>query len=98
MKKDTLKVAGKLFNSNQLDIISGISTGGLYILNANNCIQGDLNQDNFIDISDLIILVNIIIGIGDTNNYIFCSGDLDNNNGFNILDIINLSIEILENQ
>ncbi|MDB4125964.1 FG-GAP-like repeat-containing protein [Candidatus Marinimicrobia bacterium] len=90
--------SGKLFNSNQLDIISGISTGGLYILNANNCIQGDLNEDNFIDISDLIILVNIIIGIGDANNYIFCSGDLDNNNGFNILDIINLSIEILENQ
>ena len=88
--------SGNLFNSNQLDIISGISTGGLYILNTNNCMHGDLNEDSYVNVSDIIVLIHIILGISEANNYTYCSGDLDNNNGFNILDIIDLSKQILE--
>ena len=88
---------GHLFESNQFNIISGISTGGLYFLSEELCDQGDLNQDEIINILDILILVDLVLELQDKNSYYMCSGDFDNNYGFNILDIINLSVKILEN-
>ena len=81
---------GNLFNSNQFDIISGISTGGVYFLSEQLCDQGDLNQDEVIDIFDMLILIQLVLELQDKNSYFKCSGDIDNNFGFNILDILNL--------
>ena len=88
--KDVKFVGGNLYNSNQFDLIAGISTGGIYILSENLCTQGDLNQDLAININDIIMIVNIILGIEQSNNLLQCSGDLDNNNGLNLYDIISL--------
>ena len=85
-----------VYASNQFDIISGISTGGLYILSDDICVLGDLNQDNLIDVSDIITLVNIILEIYPKNAYFNCSGNLNNDLGFNISDIIYLINQILE--
>ena len=87
---------GNLFKSNQFNIISGISTGGLYFLSESLCDQGDLNQDQIINIADILVLINIIFDLQSNNKYFICSGDLDNNSGLNILDIINLVRYILE--
>tara|TARA_B100000676_G_C18087603_1_gene856434 strand:- start:4393 stop:6318 length:1926 start_codon:yes stop_codon:yes gene_type:complete len=88
--KDVKFIGGNLYNSNQFDLIAGISTGGIYILSENLCTQGDLNQDLAININDIIMIVNIILGIEQSNNLLQCSGDLDNNNGLNLYDIISL--------
>ena len=87
---------GNLFKSNHFDIISGISTGGLYFLSEKICDQGDLNQDGIINILDIMILVDLVLELQDKNSYFICSGDFDNNYGFNILDILNLLDKILE--
>ena len=87
---------GNLFKSNQFNFISGISTGGLYFLSESLCDQGDLNQDQIINIADILVLINIIFDLQSNNKYFICSGDLDNNSGLNILDIINLVGNILE--
>ena len=87
---------GSLFNSNQFDVISGVSTGGLYFLSETLCLQGDLNQDETINITDILILIDLLFNLQNKNSYYICSGNLDNNLGLNILDIINLIIKILE--
>ena len=87
---------GSLFESNQFNIISGISTGGLYFLSEILCNQGDLNQDEIINIFDILILIDLVFELQNSNAYFKCSGDLDNNNGFNIFDIINLVLQIIE--
>ena len=87
---------GNLFESNEFNIISGISTGGLYFLSETLCDLGDLNKDQIINISDILTLINIVFGLDTSNSYYMCSGDLDNNSGLNILDITNLVIKILD--
>ena len=84
-----------LFKSNQFNIISGLSTGGLYLLSETICMHGDLNQDQGINILDILILINLTFETQDKNSYFMCSGDLDNNHGFNILDIISLVLIII---
>ena len=87
---------GNLFNSNHFNIISGVSTGGLYFLSEKLCNQGDLNQDEIINILDMLILVDLVLELQDKNSYFMCSSDFDNNYGLNILDILNLLDKILE--
>ena len=86
---------GNLFDSNHFNIISGVSTGGLYLLSEKLCEQGDLNQDEIINIFDMLILIDLVLGLQDKNSYLKCSGDFDNNYGFNILDILTLLDKIL---
>jgi len=87
---------GHLYSSNQFDIICGISTGGLYILSEFLCEHGDLNQDDLVDIFDIIILINIIVETNYDSTYSRCAGDLNNDFGFNIMDVINLAVLIME--
>ena len=94
--KDVKFTGGNLFYSNQFNIISGISTGGLYILTEDLCAYGDLNQDEIINISDLIMLISIILDDDSIQSYFYCSGDLNNDTGINILDI-SLYIQLLLN-
>ena len=88
---------GRLFESNQFNIISGISTGGLYFLSEELCDQGDLNQDGTINILDLLNSIDLVLELQDKNSYYMCSADFDNNYGLNVFDIINLVVKILEN-
>ena len=81
---------GNLFSSNQFDLITGISTGGIYFLSEYLCMHGDLNQDQTLNVNDIILIVNIILGNFESNNLLQCSGDIDNNKGLNLYDIISL--------
>ena len=38
----------------------------------------------------MLILIQLVLELQDKNSYFKCSGDIDNNFGFNILDILNL--------
>ena len=57
---------------------------------------GDLNQDNIVNILDVIILVNIILGT-EPNDYQQITGDLNSDEILNVLDII-LLVNIILNR
>ena len=63
---------------------------GVYIYSGSNIILGDLNEDSLIDVLDLVIVINIIIGneIPNTNQLI--SGDINTDNTIDVLDIVQL--------
>ena len=85
--KNVKLFGGNLFSSNEYNIISGISTGGIYLLSEELCIHGDLNQDELVNVSDILILIDLIFESHSRNAYLKCAGDLNNDSGFNILDI-----------
>ena len=57
---------------------------------------GDINSDELIDILDIILIVNSILGIIDLTPLQFLSADLNENGLINVLDIIQLVNLILE--
>ena len=81
---------GNLYNSNQLDLIVGLSTGGVYFLSEDLCMHGDLNQDQAVNINDVIMIVNIVLDDIIQDNFLYCTADIDNNNGLNLFDIISI--------
>ena len=70
---------------------------GVYISNNSNILIGDLNMDSLINVQDLVITVNIIIGniIPNTNQLV--SGDVNNDNTIDVLDVVLLVNTILDN-
>jgi len=54
---------------------------------------GDLNADTLINVVDVVILVNYILGIGELNT--LEQGDMDNNNLINVVDVVLLMNLIL---
>jgi len=61
-------------------------TLNLSLLNWEPEILGDINQDNSIDITDIILLVNILLGISQDNGL----ADLNQDSEINVLDVIQL--------
>ena len=49
--------------------------------------MGDLNQDGLINVQDIILSINIILGTS-PSNYELCSGDLNEDDVIDILDIV----------
>ena len=49
--------------------------------------MGDLNQDGLINVQDIIISINIILG-GEPSDYELWSGDLNQDGVIDILDIV----------
>ena len=66
----------------------------LYILDEltdnNNIIVGDINLDSSINILDIVILVNFILGSQSPIDDQFSYSDLNNDNILNVLDIVQL--------
>ena len=54
-------------------------------------LQGDLNQDETINITDILILIDLLLVISEIKIHITMFWRFDNNYGLNILDIINLT-------
>ena len=73
--------------------------GVFYAINTNFCeepIAGNLNCDSFIDVSDIIILIEFILEQVFPSGFQFNLGDLNNDNILDILDIIIMVNTILE--
>ena len=49
--------------------------------------MGDLNQDGLINVQDIILTINIILG-APPSNYELCSGDINEDGVIDILDIV----------
>jgi len=49
---------------------------------------GDLNQDTQINVLDVVVLVNIILGLENPSDYQLVAGDINSDNNINIQDVI----------
>lgn len=77
-----------------LDIYTGTSLGGIYHLRAGQCQNGDLTGNLETDVSDIISLVNVVLGLGWDENSL-CHGDINADGLLNISDIILIIVFIL---
>ena len=62
----------------------------------NNSLIGDINNDEVINILDVILLINFIIGVSEPSNNDIISSDLNQDGILNVLDIVILVNIILE--
>ena len=60
----------------------------VFIDNQDDCVSGDLNTDDVINVQDVVIMVNLVLGsISDWNEYL-CSADYNNDSQINVQDIV----------
>ena len=89
---NTRPAAGYIFGIDTLDIITGLSAGGMYHIQTEICaLPGDLNSDGGWNVLDIVTLANCILAdtCGDQENG--CSGDMNGDSGYNVLDIVALA-------
>ena len=75
---------------------SNLKRTGFY-LSTSGMNPGDINQDQIIDILDLVMIVNYILGIQELEIIQIYAADLNEDGVINIQDIINIINKILEN-
>jgi large repetitive protein len=92
---NTTLTTGHLSQSTGLDILTGLSTGGLYHLSFDNCIDGDMNDDGAIDVLDIIALISFILLSEEPPDFGDCTVDMNQDQQVDILDIIILVTQIL---
>ena len=75
-------------------IIENIGEQDTTLCGAPDCIAGDLNNDGFFNILDIVMLSDCILD-GSDNTFCYC-GDMNNDGEMNVLDIVELVDIILE--
>ena len=56
---------------------------------------GDVNLDELINVQDVVVIINFILGFSEPSQQQFINGDMDENGILNILDVIRIVNEIL---
>jgi hypothetical protein len=64
-----------------------------YVCPEDDGILGDLNDDNMLNVQDIILMINMILGVDESND----DADLSGDGVINILDVIQLMNLILGN-
>ena len=93
---NTKPAIGYLFDERKIDIIVGISTGGMYHLQGECTSIGDLNDDGDWNVLDVVGLANCVLAANCDVN-IGCAGDLSGDGLHNVLDIVALANCVLSN-
>jgi len=89
---NTRPAVGYIFEIGPLDIITGLSAGGMYHIQTEICaLLGDLNGDGGWNVLDIVALANCVLAgtCGDQENG--CAGDMNGDSGYNVLDIVALA-------
>ena len=60
-----------------------------------DCLKGDLNHDGFLQVTDIVILLDIILNDINPSGFQVCSGDKREDQNLDILDIISILNQIL---
>ena len=96
MGKNIKPAVGKLFSGEEIDVICGLSTGGLFHLQASFCVaSGDLNCDGTWNVLDIVTLANCILANSCPSLECGCAADLNGDGNYNVLDIVILANCIL---
>ena len=82
------------YTDNNLLMLSGISTGGLFHSQYESILQGDLNQDSLLNIQDIIIIVEHIVG--DYNLIDYCIADINYDSYIDLLDILSVIEQVID--
>jgi len=83
---------GQLFDLGTIDIIAGVSTGGVYHLQKEICFAlGDLNDDGTWNVLDIVNLANCVLAQNCAEIEYGCAGDLNGDGSYNVLDIVTLA-------
>ena len=83
---------GQLFDLGTIDIIAGVSTGGVYHLQKEICFAlGDLNDDGTWNVLDIVNLANCVLAQNCAEIEYGCAGDLNGDGSYNVLDIVILA-------
>jgi hypothetical protein len=89
---------GELYDSGTIEIITGLSTGGIYHIQTEVCpALGDMNGDNGYNVLDIVTLANCVLGNNCMDQIYSCAGDMNSDGGYNVLDIVALANCVLEN-
>jgi hypothetical protein len=67
-----------------------------FIMDDESIIAGDVNLDAIVNIQDLVLLVNFVLGIDNPSDQQFNAGDINDDGILNILDIIETVTIILD--
>ena len=95
---NTKPAIGQLLDSDTLDIIAGVSTGGVYHIRIEICANlGDLNDDSGWNVLDIVTLANCVLANNCAELENGCAGDLNQDGGWNVLDIVTLANCVLTN-
>ena len=78
----------------KLMMLTGISTGGLLYSGYESVLDGDINQDNALNIQDIIIIADYIIS--DSLEIDNCLADLNYDSYIDLFDILYIIIRIVE--
>ena len=60
------------------------------LINSNDYTLGDINFDDNIDILDVVLIVNIILGVLEPYEFQFLASDLNQDDVINILDVVQI--------
>ena len=60
-----------------------------------DCLKGDLNHDGYLQVTDIVVLLDIILNDLDPTGFQLCSGDKRSDSNLDVLDIISILNEIL---
>ena len=67
----------------------------VFTSNDNTTLLGDVNLDSTLDVIDVVLLVNYVIGQSEFNDFQMVVGDINSDTVINVLDIVSLVNEIL---
>ena len=87
------------FYEGYLRMVTSGGNAGLPVsltVSVNSFIQGDINGDEALNIQDVIILINFILGTDSPDNIEYNAADMNNDSDLNIQDIILLVNDILD--
>ena len=65
-------------------------------LGSTNIQPGDVNDDSDINVLDVVVMVNVILLLEDTTEYILWAADLNFDSSINVMDVVLLVNQILE--
>jgi hypothetical protein len=89
---NTKPALGDLFELGKIDLISGVSTGGVYHIQLEICTaMGDLNGDGGFNVLDIVTLANCVLAENCYELDYGCAGDMNQDGGWNVLDIVTLA-------
>ena len=92
-----LKLTGGYFlTGSEYQIIVGSSTGGCYHLRYSPCTSGDINFDGYVDILDIVYLVDVKLNYSELTSNEFCTADMNQDEQVDILDIVAMVFSILD--
>lgn len=68
----------------------------IYGFTGPQCVPGDINEDGIVNILDVVLVVNFIIGVSEPTDSQACAADFNDDDVINVLDVVSIVNTIFE--